>query len=126
VERPVLGGREAPYAPLMKRGQHEVHAHVEARVLGMRLLSLTARVLTGEPASPFGDVLAAPSGDVVMGRPDRARVQAPPPRRQRRRADVGELDRAISLLEESSMELRQLTAQSPGRTRQNGWSSGSR
>lgn len=82
----------------MARDEHEVRAYVEARLLGMRLLSLRAHVITGPPASPA--VLAATPATRGRG----AGVNGSGG------AESAGLARAIDLLTQSSSTLKQLSA----------------
>jgi hypothetical protein len=91
----------------MNRAELEVQAYVEARLLGVRLLTLRARVLTGVPAS-------AHEGSVV----GLSRLQTSKPKELssiESHAGSGELGQAIVLLHQSSSELQELTAEQPRR-----------
>ena len=82
------------------RADNEVQAYVEARLLGIRLLSLRARVVTGKPAPP-----ASVAPTLTHIRPvdavDRTTVRA-----------SNELGRAVDLLGESTRTLQQLSSRS--------------
>ncbi len=93
----------------MNRAEHEVQAYVEARLLGVRLLTLRARVLTRVPAS-------AHEGSVVGA----SRLETSKPKELssiKTHAGPGELGQAIALLHQSSSELQELTAEQPRRAR---------
>ena len=77
------------------RVEHEVEAYVEARLLGIRLLTLRAQVATGTPVLPSPLVPLSSERRSSVGR---------------RSLNGGSEDlvRAIDLLDQSSRTLRQL------------------
>ena len=79
------------------RPEHEVQAYVEARLLGIRLLTLRAEIVTGTPALPAPLFAALPD--------------SPPASGLQRSSPNGESDvlvRAIDLVQQSSSTLQQL------------------
>jgi hypothetical protein len=85
------------------RAEHEVQTYVEARLLGIRLLSLRARVLTGRPRAPTSPRSSTSAVHSLAHTRPGERVD-------RRAAGPNGLGRAVDLLGESSSTLQELSA----------------
>lgn len=95
----------------MNGAEHEVQAHVEARLFGVRLLSLRARVLMGAPTFGVGGSVVGGSGLDISNLKDVSAMSS--------HAGQGELEQAIALLHQSSSELHELTHEQPRGARVN-------